>query len=31
MGGVVVDFHLGYVQHVTPAVFQQTMDVEKLN
>lgn len=28
MGWVMVDFHLGYVQHVTPAVFQQTMDVE---
>ena len=28
MGWVMVDFHLGYVQYVTPAVFQQTMDVE---
>ena len=28
MGSVMVDFHLGYVQHVTPALFQQTMDVE---
>lgn len=28
MGWVMVDFHVGYVQHVTPAVFQQTMDVE---
>ena len=28
MGWVMVDFHLGYVQHVTPAVFQQTMDGE---
>lgn len=28
MGWVMVDFHLGCVQHVTPAVFQQTMDVE---
>lgn len=28
MGWVMVDFHLGYVQHVTPAVFHQTMDDE---